>query len=556
LAALVPALGYFLLFFIYLCAMIGNFNWGSVPTYDVAFKFLGDIGHLSHDLGISVWIPLSAMFFPFAGLVAFFQWKAQGFRDGIETLDGGFRSLGPPRQKALLFACAGVWSILAAGIFFLNADPNIFGHFKYDPVVGFFQKARPLFAVNDERLRWAGKDKLAAESLHHPPPRVKNVILFVVDALRADHLACYGYSRPVSPYISELSGLPSSRKIEWALSNGSESVAGQMAMISSKEPRDISDMDYTLPDFFHDNGFKSIIFYSGDSQWCNFNHSFGEKIDLFADGVSHPGPGGINDDRMLLDLVDGLKPDDGKPHFICLHLLSTHEGGFLQDSYLLYRPFLNFVTLPFLRPGQGEWAEKTQEAVNMYDDRILQADTIIGQIMGKLREKGYLNNYVAVITADHGQALGEGDWFGHTRFVSAPILHIPLLFFGSKPLPRFPDTRFATTLDIAPTLADLAGLEAPYSWQGQSLLRKRTNYWTYHLTPSPREGNEGAVVFYDKGEILKYSCPLEEDGDFPGSEAVFDLAKDPKEKNNLINTIARALLGQMRHRAREHFSVY
>jgi arylsulfatase A-like enzyme len=235
--------------------------------------------------------------------------------------------------------------------------------------------------------------------------------------------------------------------------------------------------------------------------------------------------------------------------------MSVHETGDLEDAYLKYQPAINLASC-FFHPDCPSFADEKQGAINMYDDRILQGDAIIGQIMEILRQKGYLADYVGAFTADHGQRLGEAGQFGHGRFVTEPILRVPLLFFGSKPFPPLAQTHFATLWDVAPTLLDLAGLSVPAFWKGQSLLRKRTDFWTYHFSPSTREGNTGAIVYYDQGKILKYSRPLVMKKNSPGLEAVYDLNSDPDEKNDLIQTIDPALLKQMRRRAADHFVTY
>ena len=190
----------------------------------------------------------------------------------------------------------------------------------------------------------------------------------------------------------------------------------------------------------------------------------------------------------------------------------------------------------------------------MYDDRILQMDGILKQILLTLKAKGYLKDYLAVLTADHGQLLGEKDEYGHGYYVPMNAIHVPLIFFGSKPLPIFPQTRFAQQLDVSPTLVDLAGLKPPSSWQGQSLMKSKINSWSYHLSPSNRPGAEGAVVYFDSDKLLKYSRPLVE---FKGNpETLYDLFRDPKENNNLIPNCDPNLLSSFREKANEHFSTY
>ncbi len=555
LSMLVPALGCFFLFFLYICALIGNFEVGSVITYDSAWMFFCDLFNTSQETGIVWFIPVGILVIPLIGFISFYQWKGPQFQRGLKALSGTFENQSLRFKKRFLWAAPLAWIFVSVSLFSYNPHLKFFGHFRFDPVVGFFKNSDFQFSLNKERLQVAEEEQVAAQSLPRQNPRARNVILFVVDALRADHLTYYGYPKPDNPYLSSLAGLPYFQKIEWVLSNGSESATGQMSIMSSKEPKDISHLVYSLSDSLSDNGYRAIHFYSGDSVWCNFDKSFGKKLDVFINGTKHPGPNGINDDRMLVDLTNGLKPDDGGRHFLCYHLMSVHETGYLQNAYLKYQPVINLASY-FFHPNSPGFADEKQGAINMYDDRILQFDAIIGQIMEILSQKGYLKDYVGAFTADHGQRLGERGHFGHGRFVTRPILRVPLLFFGSKPFPPLAQPHFATLWDVAPTLLDLAGLAVPPFWQGQSLLKKRTEFWTYHFSPSTREGNTGAVVYYDQGKILKYSRPLVMKTNLPGLEAVYDLNSDPDEKNDLIQTLDPALLQQMRRQAIAHFVTY
>jgi arylsulfatase A-like enzyme len=189
----------------------------------------------------------------------------------------------------------------------------------------------------------------------------------------------------------------------------------------------------------------------------------------------------------------------------------------------------------------------------MYDDRILQMDDMMKKIIVSFKQKGYLRDYVAILTGDHGQLLGEKGVFGHGYLPFIGCLHIPMIFFGSRPLPSFPEIHYADQIDIAPSLVDLAGLQIPFSWQGQSLLRVRKDPWSYHLTPSERPGAEGAVVFYSPKSILIYDRRLNLSEDDPGR--LFDLVKDPEEKNDLTAHFDKAWLEKFRNKVFSHFTL-
>src|SRR6185369_2968022 len=129
-------------------------------------------------------------------------------------------------------------------------------------------------------------------------------------------------------------------------------------------------------------------------------------------------------------------------------------------------------------------------------------------------------------------------------------MRVPLVFFGSKPLARFNQTRFAVQLDIAPTLTDLAGLDFPSSWQGQSLLRKRINPWSCHFSVQDWRGREGSVVWCQDDRILKYSRKISVDDEDPGS--LYDIQKDPGENHNLVGEVDSDLLAKLRDQAHRH----
>ena len=149
--------------------------------------------------------------------------------------------------------------------------------------------------------------------------------------------------------------------------------------------------------------------------------------------------------------------------------MSVHQFGYLGQKHFIYQPMLNFISPGFRSPSPQNHGP-IDELVNMYDDRILQLDEIMRKTLEQLGQKGYLKDYLAVFTADHGQLLGDHGKYGHGSFPYLNAIHIPVIFFGSNPIPPFPQSHFCVQIDIAPSLSDLAGLPTPPVWQGQSLL--------------------------------------------------------------------------------------
>src|SRR5581483_8825839 len=106
---------------------------------------------------------------------------------------------------------------------------------------------------------------------------------------------------------------------------------------------------------------------------------------------------------------------------------------------------------------------------NHYHNGVLQADAVIEQIFALLRRKGLLDDAIVVISADHGELLGEQGRLGHARFPPiGALVGIPLLIYDSDGH-RYPARPVASQVDIAPTLLHRIGAPIPATWGGEPL---------------------------------------------------------------------------------------
>jgi glucan phosphoethanolaminetransferase (alkaline phosphatase superfamily) len=126
----------------------------------------------------------------------------------------------------------------------------------------------------------------------------------------------------------------------------------------------------------------------------------------------------FKDDRLLLEGLEQVPQYNEKPSFFYFHLQSVHETGLLQDKYATFRPFKKSLTTQTMND---------QAAINEYDNKVIQADDMIRQLMAELDRKGYLKNTLVVITADHGQGLGEHGVSGHVDWLYDPQTSVPLI---------------------------------------------------------------------------------------------------------------------------------
>jgi glucan phosphoethanolaminetransferase (alkaline phosphatase superfamily) len=542
----IPVGSYFVLYLIYLSASISNSFWGTNPTMNIIFRFIPEIPRLMKNMDISWILVIFILAAPFAAGVVLYRW---GFDQTDQKIRNYFLMDGRSPQKSILrrltwetFVC-----LLGTYLLFTQSTSFIVKNFRCDPVIGLFSKYRFTIPMNQERFQWAQRDLLAKKPMHVRQPRYKNIILFIVDSLRPDRLPFYGYPLQTTPFLwkkmSELHFL----KVQTIFSNGTSSGPGILSVLTSKNSDVMSDYSYTLSDCLTDQGFRSYLFLTGDHESFGGLKVYGKKTYRLIDGVAHPGPDGIDDDYCLLQMTSELKPDEGLPHFFYYHLMSVHDVGFLHEKY---------TDSNLLRPLGNKMIFKTtiqRDSNKSYDFRIIQADDIIRQILNQLQRGGYLRDSLIVITADHGWLLGENGMRGHVSDIAhANLLRIPLLIFSPKPIPSLAQTDFAIQLDIAPTLLDMAGLDVPGTWQGESLLHKRKSKWSFHGGVQHAEYSFGSVVYRDSKKFLKYACKISNKGVFR-DEILVDLYQDADEKNNLISSYDKNFVKIIREKAFEHF---
>jgi arylsulfatase A-like enzyme len=144
---------------------------------------------------------------------------------------------------------------------------------------------------------------------------------------------------------------------------------------------------------------------------------------------------------------------------------------------------------------------------------------VLGNIVEAFRVRGLIDNTLFVFVGDHGESFGEHGAYVHNNSLYEEEIAVPLVFWSSDGRLRHPDTLVARQVDIAPTVADLMGLENPdFETQGVSLLRTTTCPPVYVGTFF--EAVSQALVI----DRTKYMF-------WPSSDRLvrFDLARDPAE---------------------------
>lgn len=372
------------------------------------------------------------------------------------------------------------------------------------------------------------EDQVRARYVAAAQPRRSNVIVIVADALRADHLALLGYGRPTTPGLEALAKAGHVRLATSAVSVCNESTCGLRALSSSRYLDAQAARPMTLPEVLRRHGYGVHYVLSGDhTNFYGLRATYG-VADSYFDGTSQKARY-VNDDRLVLDRLRSLGRWDGKPMMLQMHLMSSHALGKRFDDVAEFGPGENYVRLR----GIGKAIER-EHAVNFYDRGVLQTDRVVREILDALKQGGYLEDALVVVTGDHGEALGERGRYSHGHSVWEEGLRVPfvLLAFGGAEPGVLQAGAVASQVDIAPTLLRALDMPIPSTWQGEPLqgaVRGRIVYFQ-------QQQQIGLIDARTPGRLYKHWSDLRK-----GQQFTFELLTDRREAADVTPSVPLAL---------------
>jgi arylsulfatase A-like enzyme len=398
---------------------------------------------------------------------------------------------------------------------------------------------------------------LAACGRSRAPP---NVILVSIDTLRADHLGCYGYGEPTSPWIDGLA----SRGVLFtrAFSQASWTLPSHASMLTSRYPSShgVETPNRTLPDsipllseVLAENGYSTAAFVTW--VFVSKEYGFARGFDTFTELLPPKDARGAGTKHSVkaadfADMVGEWAHEvPTEPFFLFLHLFDPHLSYSppLSDARL-FDPDVedtkhgNYGAVkPFIKglnpEGPTMPATEVERVAALYDGEIHYTDTQLGRLFGVLEDAGLMDDTLVVLTSDHGEELGEhGSMEGHQWTVYEETTHVPLLI-------RLPDEGPAgleldpivQSIDIAPTILDVLGIDPPSGFQGRSLLpaiRGEALDERPAFSSTRRFGRKDSVRTDRYKLILTHPSPRR-GGPTEQQLELYDLAQDPGEQTNV-----------------------
>ncbi len=398
----------------------------------------------------------------------------------------------------------------------------------------------------------------SCSKLSEPP----NVILVVVDTLRADRVGAYGNTRGLTPFIDELAQrgtvfanayAPSSWTIPSVASLFTSRYPTQHKATSFKSV--LSDTEVTLAEKLaaHDyltGGFSANFlltptggFGQGFQQWLALSPSAGLKVrgeQLRRESLPWVWnawrPGASRRVLLYLQYMEPHGPYEPPPEYA----ERFQVPGATAEQVRAANVKLNEARLKEISPADAELL------VSLYDAEVAAVDAELRLMFANLERRGLSKNAIVIITADHGEEFREhGLMMGHGASLFEPVVRIPLIVLapgtGGGPAVR----SNVSLIDVAPTILDLVGLAPEPRFQGRSLvpllnreatLRNRVAGWFGGLR---RARAEADIVLELEPTGSKIDFRAHQQGlvrerlkllvDKKGQTELFDLDKDPAE---------------------------
>ncbi len=322
------------------------------------------------------------------------------------------------------------------------------------------------------------------------------IILVTIDTLRADHLGCYGYKNPTSPNLDALAA--EGVLYPYAFSPCSYTVPVHTSLLTGMYPLNHNlglsqragriDPDRTIfiQEILRGEGYKTGAFVSGFVLRKEWGLDWG--FDIYDDkmtGSEANRPGelirdGSETTTAALEWISEAKQGD---FFLWLHYFDVHGPYVSSNGFDVFRPeeygeaavildkvqegmpggIPAYQLLDVHKGGDGEvvgYQEDLRHYLAGYDNGIRYEDHVIGKLIDGLKQEGVYDESLIIVTADHGEALGEGGvYFFHGLTVTPEQSRVPLIIkhpagSAKREAPDGP----VSTVDIMPTVMDCAGL--------------------------------------------------------------------------------------------------
>jgi choline-sulfatase len=354
-----------------------------------------------------------------------------------------------------------------------------------------------------------------AKAAEKPP-----IILISVDTLRADHLNSYGYSKIRTPNIDSFSEHGTiyrqiDSQIPLTLPSHTVLMTSEWPFITEVESntQSVPPRTVTLASVLRANGYATAAFIG--SMILDRRYGLDQGFDFYdspfeaaAGSTPNPYSARVRRDAALVLRAarQWMARNVGKPCFVFIHLFDLHT--------------------PYPLPGIAG----LKPNLAGYDAQLQRIDGALGGFHDQLVRDGWWDKSLVVLLSDHGEGLGDHGETSHGYFIYESTIHVPLIVHWPSDAPPHPasDDSPGGLVDVAPTILDYAGIPAPASFSGVSLLRPAETRTVFSESVYPRDTFGWAALRSLREGTYKFI-------DAPRAE-FYDLRRDTGETSNTLQT--------------------
>ena len=373
-----------------------------------------------------------------------------------------------------------------------------------------------------------------------PAPERPNVVLIVIDTLRADHVSALGYELNTTPRLERLA--ERSAVFEQAVSHSPWTRTSMASLISGLQPstsvqlcsdssgancsvvpRSVTTLAETLAGQGYDC--RGVAANVNVEAAFGFGQGFGEYVSLPPDTRST--------EAVTDQALEWLGEFDAeRPFFLYAHYLDPHSP---------YEPPPGFRRE--FRTDAYDVGPHSAQLQSKYDAEIAAVDASLGRLLGELDELGLAGRTALVTVSDHGEEFNDHGGWNHGYTMYDELLRVPLLLT----LPGVTDGGLRVgeqvrLIDVMPTVLDYVGVSASAELHGSSLLPSlRTGVWEERSALSEM-GNTTVTSLREPPWKLLHD-------EESGTNRLFDIVADPRERTDLASEhpdVVAAMLESMR----------
>ena len=386
-----------------------------------------------------------------------------------------------------------------------------------------------------------------------------NIIILSIDTLRADHLHCYGYPHNTSPNIDGFA--EENVLFEFAYTPIPKTSAAFCSMMTGLHPfihkclpnRGTIRADLTtLAEALKGNGYQTtaVVDNANLAKSYQFNQGFDEYVEVWnkteIKAESTP--------YITRKTLEFLESPPGKPFFFWANYIEPHTPYIPPAAYV--KPMPPGRDIRTVKPGMIAGNNVVIRSSNrhdegyhtsLYDGAVRYVDSEIGRILTAFKASPLSKNTILIITADHGEDLGEHNFFfNHGPLTFNAASRVPMIIhWPGKPARRV--RRTVSIMDVTPTILQSLEINPPeYPMQGKNLFTHRTQR---NLILFGMLGTHGVVSghyhYVQVHKKLQRQLGLD-------PAYIFHILKDPYERENRIEEF-RNLANTLSKRYKAYF---